>query len=326
MRVQRILLDSNIWRHIAERDAAEDLRRAARSGGNEVLIAPAVVYEALRTPDRRLRLQLAKVMTRASWVRLRPEVHEECMELLEEIRRLRPYWCLAKQDLKAYWAQLADWESNRGFWYRARTRPDVVAGHMVLIEGNMMDVAREEAKRNREAVRTLGTFETIRLSTLSALPLTNLPGWQGDPIESWRLDSLVHYTATLLEPRADGRTSATEDWLAPWVDIEAIRRDRTSWNRLFLYDLSSDRMRRNWLRWAFRIVQASRRTTPGTPGDNQLASYLIDADRFVTADRGFADAVSKVAVQVRFTMAAAVTVDGDYRRPPEQILAIVANG
>ena len=85
-------------------------------------------------------------------------------------------------------------------------------------------------------------------------------------------------------------------------------------------------MRRNWLRWAFTIVQATRRTTPGTPGDNQLAGYLVDADKFVTADRGFSDVVRKVASQAWFAMAAAVTVDGDRSRPPEQILAIVANG
>src|SRR5262249_6675689 len=159
----------------------------------------------------------------------------------------------------------------------ARTRPDVVAGDIAVLEGNLMDVARKEAKRNREAARNLGTFERINLSELSALLLAKLPGWQGESVEPWRLDSLTYYTTTLLEPRGDGRTSATQDWLVPWVDIEAIRRDRTSWNRLFLYDLSSNRMRRNWLRWAFTIVQATRRTTPGTPGDNQLAGYLIDA-------------------------------------------------
>ena len=40
-----------------------------------------------------------------------------------------------------------------------------------------------------------------------------------------------------------------------------------------------------------RRVQALKKVTPGTPVDNQIATYLTDFDTFVTADRGFAECV-----------------------------------
>jgi hypothetical protein len=38
-------------------------------------------------------------------------------------------------------------------------------------------------------------------------------------------------------------------------------------------------------------VQATRAPTPGTPGDNQLATYLLDVDLFVSSDKALVDLV-----------------------------------
>jgi hypothetical protein len=38
-------------------------------------------------------------------------------------------------------------------------------------------------------------------------------------------------------------------------------------------------------------AQATRTTSRGTPGDNQLATYLVDVDLFVTNDKVFVDLV-----------------------------------
>lgn len=53
-------------------------------------------------------------------------------------------------------------------------------------------------------------------------------------------------------------------------------------------------MPRWWVRAAVETAQATRTVTPGTPGDAQLASYLVDCDAFVTADAAFAEIVDKV--------------------------------
>ena len=40
---------------------------------------------------------------------------------------------------------------------------------------------------------------------------------------------------------------------------------------------------REWIRWAMTVVQALKAVSSCTPGDNQMATYLIDFDTFVTS-------------------------------------------
>jgi hypothetical protein len=80
----RVLLDSNIWRSLADNCLRDELRRHSIKFGVDIQIAPAVVYEALRTKNYELRKALITVMTDARWTRLMPEAYEECQELLSE--------------------------------------------------------------------------------------------------------------------------------------------------------------------------------------------------------------------------------------------------
>jgi hypothetical protein len=64
-----------------------------------------------------------------------------------------------------------------------------------------------------------------------------------------------------------------------------------------LSETDASRMPRSWLRWAVRTLQATRKTTPGTPVDNQIGSYLADADLFVTGDRAFESLVRRIRAE-----------------------------
>jgi hypothetical protein len=46
-------------------------------------------------------------------------------------------------------------------------------------------------------------------------------------------------------------------------------------------------MPRFWLRWAFEHLQLFHKVTDGTPGDAQLATYLVEGDIVVSADKNF---------------------------------------
>ena len=67
-------------------------KSAVRNWSHRVQIAPAVVYEALRLRDVPLRNRLVALMTNRRFERLMPEAYNEAMEILAEIRRLRPDW------------------------------------------------------------------------------------------------------------------------------------------------------------------------------------------------------------------------------------------
>jgi hypothetical protein len=75
----RVILDTNVWRAVADADAAQQLRVRSRDAGLNILIAPAVVYEMLRTPDVGLRARLIKTVTLGSWERLMPDIFERTL-------------------------------------------------------------------------------------------------------------------------------------------------------------------------------------------------------------------------------------------------------
>lgn len=47
----RILLDTNVWNYLAEEQAGDQLVNASVRSGNEILVAPTVLYESLGTTE-----------------------------------------------------------------------------------------------------------------------------------------------------------------------------------------------------------------------------------------------------------------------------------
>jgi len=94
-----ILLDTNLWRYVMDADAVPQLRNAARKSPHQIVIAPGVVYQALRTGDRVLREKMIRSMASPDWVRLMPEAYSEAMALRGEVIRVRPQWRRSRADL-----------------------------------------------------------------------------------------------------------------------------------------------------------------------------------------------------------------------------------
>ena len=76
-------------------------------------------------------------------------------------------------------------------------------------------------------------------------------------------------------------------WLAADVNFEPLIRDQASWLRFWFYEIECSQMPRFCLRWAFEHLQLFQKVTDGTPGDAQLATYLLEADVVVSADKNF---------------------------------------
>ena len=89
-------------------------------------------------------------------------------------------------------------------------------------------------------------------------------------------------------------TSTPCDWADPWLNRARILREPESWAQLWLQDASVDLVPLQWLRSALGLAQMTRRVSPGTPGDNQLATYLPFVDHLATADKGFASVIDAV--------------------------------
>jgi hypothetical protein len=286
---QFVLLDANVWRYFVDADARDSLRRTSIATKVAVAIAPAVLYEALRTPDAALRAQLVALMTQGVWHRLMPEAYDECVELLEEIRRLRPEWLASKPNDEAFRRLRYDWRrEKRGFWDRARNNPEEEAARLLQLESDMLPTARAHAQETRACFGKAGWhFDSVDVRRVTGRQLDATGESVNEESEPWRLASLYYYTVALL--RSSG---PHHDWLSPMVELDRALLE-PGWQRFWLREVEVTRVPRAWIRWACELLFALRRVTHGTPCDTQLATYLVAVTHFVTCDRVFADVVAK---------------------------------
>lgn len=173
----RILLDTNIWRYIVAHDALGSIQRAVRKSRHEIVIASAVVYEALHTSNSALRRSLIYAMTLPCWKRLMPEAFSEAEEIKAEVVRLRPEWLLTQKDDRLYRRLRHDWSRSRGgFWDRARH--DTEREYRRIGSLPLLNAARADAKEAREAAKSMPSHwgDAPLGAMLASLPQPT-PGW-----------------------------------------------------------------------------------------------------------------------------------------------------
>ncbi len=288
----RLLLDSNVWRYIVDEDAVEVVRKAARRHGVDIVACPAVAYEALRVDDVDLRRRLIEAITRGSWVRPMPEAFQEAEALRVELARLRPEWMNPSPDLRLWRHLKADW--GGGWWRRARRTPLREAALIDALGGKELEVARQEARDRRGDARAGGlTYEGLNIAEVRAVFEKPVPGWDGTPFEPWRVHGMYLWWLHLTDPSVSPGSTLAQ-WLAPWLLVDAIRRDWPSWLSFWLTETSSVGLPHEWMRWATTWVQQTRKVTAGTPVDSQISSYLFGADSLVTSDGAFVQCLEKV--------------------------------
>lgn len=314
-----VLLDSNVWRYLLDERRIGTLVKLSRQSGTRIVIAPAVLYEALRMKNPELRSALAGVMTLPSWRRLMPDAWSEVEEFKSEVRRLRPYWLRMPPDLRRHDLIERDWRrSNGGFWSRARLHPHQEHRALAVLDGNMMKDARSLAAGRREDASRSG-FREQPLDGLSGMPAAGTPGWKGDPVELWRLDG-SRYTSKALQSGG-----AYADWALGEIEAGITLPQAQDWNGFWFYEVEKARMRRFWLRTAFEYMQLFYKVTDGTPGDAQLGSYATEVDMIVSADRRFVRMCQQCRREAPFAVAEARLIPAG-RDGVEQLLEIVLSG
>ncbi len=275
----RILLDSNVWRYIVDANAVGIIQRASRKSRNTLVVAPAVLFEAARTSNKSLRDILLEALARRSWKRLMPEAYSEAEELKNEIKRLRPEWLRPTPDLVLFRRLRHDWARARGgVWDRMRAD----AEPLQRIEAEMIQRTRDQAYALREdAAKALPPKwrSASMTKTMASFPFP-VPGWNGQPVEMWRVDALNVFRAAMTLPHY-----ATFDWLTGEVDLALMLFQSESLVKFWMHDVDLQRMPRYWLRWGFEFLQRMQRVTDGTPVDAQLGTYLIEADLMLSADK-----------------------------------------
>jgi hypothetical protein len=153
VRPERWLIDTNLWSSVADASLGSDLVMAAKRKHIEILAAPSVLYELLRTPNESVRKRFVGVITLPHWKRLMPETFSETKEILAEVRRLRPHWLRTTPNRGKYMRIFHDWRSrNGGMWQRARDTASREAEFIDQLGGAELQTARDGARQFRKEV------------------------------------------------------------------------------------------------------------------------------------------------------------------------------
>jgi hypothetical protein len=301
----RILLDTNIWRYVIDHDALGVIQQAARKSRHEIVIAPAVVYEALNTGNPVLRSTLISAMTLPCWKRLMPEAFSESEEIKAEIMRLRPEWSRVQQDQTLYRRLRHDWRRSRGgFWDRARH--DTVQEARRIDRLGLLGAARADAKEARGATISLPAhWKDAPLGAMLASLAHPEPGWDGNPVELWRTKADAYFEQALALP---GHPYI--DWLDGQINLTMMMLEKSQRTRFWFHEVDPLRMPRHWLRSAFEFQQQFHKVTDGTPGDCQLGTYLVDVDLMLSADKNFVRFAERCRREAPFLVGRSVLVPG----------------
>jgi hypothetical protein len=295
---QRVLFDSNVWRYVVDAGAQGALLRAAQKQSHHIQIAPAVVYEALRLRDVPLRDRLIALMTNRRFRRLMPEAYSEAMEIVAEIRHLRPEWLRPDPDETFFIRSRNDWSRKMGgFWVRCAQSPGEEAVRLQRMEGSLLQQASEQIKGTRKEMMEAGWKTNPSMDKTLASPPSPIRGWNGEMVEAWRVESWKGVTYALSRPGHPYR-----DWIAPFVELDCGLLNSAAWVEFWLHLVRSEALPRQWMRWGHSFAQRFRKVTSGSGADNQLFTYLLETDAVITADKGFLDILEECRPYAPFSL------------------------
>jgi hypothetical protein len=303
----RVLLDSNIWRYVADQSAHEALDRCVSDAGIELVVVPALVSEARDLKDDATRKAILRLLANPARTRLMPEAFLEAQEIKDVIRRFRQEWLVRDPDLREVNALKLDWQlTDGGFWSRVSGDFDPPMTNETLRGEREHALARQTSEEIRKRVLARKqTLPQISLRDTYGVPPPTLPGWRGEPVEYWRVPSLYHIQAELAVYESPYR-----EWLDSEVDVAAIKDSQESLTELWYYEIAPSDAPRQWVRGAFEFLQAFHKVTSGNPVDSQLSSHLVDVDVVVSADRNFVRFAEKCRTDAPFKLAQAHLVTG----------------
>jgi hypothetical protein len=313
-----LLFDSNIWRYIIDTSESSRIRKAMKEMKVEIAIAPATVYEALRTKNPLLRDALIKEMTRPGWKRLMPEAFEESNEIYFEIKRLFPMWQNFSPNLR-YFKQLRyDWERPKGgFWDRTRFRTEEMASFIKKLEGDTLINARDQSLilRKHYSQSSL-SFESINLGNIKVIPYINKKLEKIQEIDAWRVESYLYYNKEL-----KSKKGVYYDWLSSRIKINEILADQ-DWENFWFFDVNSCKLPYSWMRWATQFLHSFKKVNDGTPVDSQISTYTVSCTHFITADKRLSQVIDKCHKQAPFKIAQSFLIRSG-EKAIEDILQII---
>lgn len=287
----RILLDTNVWRYLADTDVKHKLFQVASRSNMRICIAPAIVIETLRMSDVQTRNKIIEVQTRSCWHRLMPDSFLQCEDVKREMIRAHPEWELKSKNLNLFRSLRYDWlRTKGGFWEKVRNSPEKVAKDYNRQDSEKLAVARFQSREIRRTLSEKGgrMFDSPSLREWSG-SWRNAIDDELVKTDAWRVFALTVWSNMLSEE------TVLKQWLGCEINVELL----TSYGALdfigfWQAEAREDRVPREWIRAVVYGIQSERKVTDGNPTDSAIATHAVDVDLIVSADKNFVAMLNRI--------------------------------
>jgi hypothetical protein len=294
-----VLLDTNVWSRLADYDHGASLDRSKRAFDVDFLVSPLSLVEASSNPDPLSRRSILRLMSDTRWRRGRrpPEIADMAGELLAVIALHRPDWVRPepRSDETAYWLRF--WTST--IYEDAALRPDAIARGTAAAKRLSDPATSVHANQlaNRDSLRSSGLLPHFPEISFILDPNTkDAPSWFGGrtDVPMWSHQAADTWLNGLTERVRAPRRNTFRDWLEPFVDLNALFGDFGSFYEMW-WSVEPSQAPRHWMSWAVGFLQLGYKLNPSNAVDQLIATYLYDADLFLTLDARFAEVLDEVS-------------------------------
>jgi hypothetical protein len=280
-----VYLDTNVFSFIAKSGEAREVKQVLERSDALVAASDSQLSEIYSIRDEGKRAAELRVITSLTKRHLPPASYSHAMELLGEIRRLRPEWLRRHPDTSRIEPIL---NGLKRTWVQARLHPDQLPpGFDPYHQDSERGIAKQtESQKKVRGVRTRGSRSNpegrLRFEYETALS-GRITVEEGDVVGYWRVHALMVWYHALVNRIPESRDYV--DWIGPYLRQLTFKRE--DWEHFWLREVEPGRMPKDFLTALANYYQIHQRVTHGNPADSLHANHLLDCELFLTADQRF---------------------------------------
>ena len=281
----KLYFDTNIYRFITEHGETRRVAAQLRQYGCRLSVSAGNLFETYSVKSLAIRArEMETIIQLGNNYQPTPAPYLHALEVRREIKRLRPRWIdpVPRRRMERFFLK-----SHLEIWTQAK------AGHLppaTAFEGYNRDAeqgitfVRQTQKDLRASLLKLPNDFRILTPAGQIVPVD-----VEDPEVHWRVEGLLAWHQAIEMKSPASRDYA--DWLGPYLRPNSFA--DPSYFTFWLDEVSADAMPLNRLTGLVSYYQLQQKITHGNAADQIHASCWLTNDLFITADRGFYDALPR---------------------------------
>lgn len=289
----RLYIDTNVYAHTQDLGLHEAMNDWLVDNRHQAIVSDVLLGEAIAIKDPTIRAARLRLLASVPSRRTRNLAELQAMEVVNEVRRLRPDWRRLPVGDLSFVNQLRA-ARQRGWRLLSRDTNRLIAG-----TGDYRAVEERAIHGSRAGQQTLrkGLLDGETVTSELVLGPDHIPVRQlnlEDADDFCRMESLFAWYQAMVQellPISDLRNYALPYLNPGQMDPPALA-------EFWLNEIDLTRIPRGWATSLVVFAQLRTKIGHGNAADIRHAGHLLDADLVITEDQGFYEALHLVAEHV----------------------------